>query len=87
MCELLYLGGKKFFLSRGSCFCFVLFFFFFFGYVLVSQTVIILIDTMIILLDILCLICFVKSSLNYFSYCIFHTCIYGLFSVFQEFTG
>ena len=83
MCELLYLGGKKFLYLGGVVSVF--FFFSFFGNVLVSQTMIILIDTMIILLDILCLICFVKSSLNYFSYCIFH--IYGLFSVFQEFKG
>ena len=35
------------------------------------------------------LLCFVNSS-SVFSldlYCNFHTCIYGLFSVFQEFTG
>ena len=34
-------------------------------------------------------ICFVNYSSNLFDYgtCIFHTCVYGLFSVFQEFTS
>ena len=62
-------------------------------FVLVSQTLMVfdydgLFDDYSLYISIY-LLCFVNSSLVFSLdlYCNFHTCMYGLFSVFQEFTG
>jgi len=43
-----------------------------------------LVDTLIILFGYLVLVFVVKSSSSYDFYCIFHTCIYGLFQYFKN---